>query len=148
MALPVRENVSPLARLHEEIDRMFPDLHRPGFGPFREGAGRLPGIDVYEKDGNLVVQAELPGIDKKDVKVTYTENSVTIRGEMHQESEEKKEGYYRSERQYGSYLRTVPLPQPVKFEEAKAEYKDGVLTLTLPKAPAPQAETRTIPIEV
>ena len=146
MALPVRESASPLARIHDEIDRIFQDFPVPTFWPFRESAGRLPTLDVYEKNGDVVVEAELPGIDKKDVKISYTDSTVTIQGETRQEKEEKKEGYYRSERQYGSFYRTIPLPQAVDFTKAKAECKDGVLTITLPKTATPEDRQRTIPI--
>lgn len=146
MSLPVRESTSPLARIHDEIDRMFQDFTTSRFWPRLEGTGRVPSIDLYEKDGSLVVEAELPGIDKKDVKVHYTDNTVTIQGETKTEKEEKKEGYFRAERQYGSYFRTLSLPQPVDFSQAKAEFKNGVLTLTLPKSAAPEQTERTIPI--
>lgn len=146
MALPVRESASPLTRIHDEIDRMFQDLTLSSFWPFRESAVRLPALDLYEKNGNLVVETELPGIDKKDVKISYTDSTVTIQGETKQEKEEKKEGYYRSERQYGSFFRTVPLPQAVDFDKAKAEFKDGVLTLTLPKSAQAEEKARIIPI--
>lgn len=146
MALPVRETASPMARIHDEIDRMFQDFTTSRFWPWAEGASRIPSLDLYEKNGNLVVEAELPGIDKKDVKISYTDTSVTIQGESKQEKEEKKEGYYRSERQYGSFYRSLPLPVPVDFAQAKAEFKDGVLQITLPKAPQPADAERTIPI--
>jgi HSP20 family protein len=146
MALPVRETASPLGRIHDEIDRVFQDFTTSRFWPWAEGAGRVPSLDLYEKNGNLVLDVELPGIDKKDVKVSYTDITVTIQGESKQEKEEKKEGYYRSERQYGSFYRSIPLPQPVDFAQAKAEFKDGVLTITLPKTATPEAAVRTIPI--
>lgn len=146
MALPVRESTSPLARIHDEIDRMFQDFTTSRFWPLWEGTGRVPSVDVYEKDGNLIVEAELPGIDKKDLKVNYTDSTITIQGESKTEKEEKKEGYYRAERQYGSYFRTISLPQPVDFAQARAEFKNGILTLTLPKSATPDETERTIPI--
>lgn len=146
MALPVREGASPMARIHDELDRVFQDFTTSRFWPWAEGASRVPSLDLYEKNGDLVVEAELPGIDKKDVTISYTDTSVTIRGESKQEKEEKKDGYYRSERQYGSFYRAIPLPAPVNFAEAKAEFKDGVLQIILPKAPQTAAAERTIPI--
>jgi len=144
MAMPVRENVSPLARIHGEIDRLLQEFPMAGF--WREPAMRVPTLDLSEKDGNLVIEAELPGIEKKDVKVTYQENAVTIEGESHREKEEKQDGYYRSERHYGSFYRVVPLPAAVDFEKAQAEFKNGMLTVTLPKAPPAPEKTQTIPI--
>jgi HSP20 family protein len=146
MALPVREAASPLARLHDEIDRMFQDFTTSRFWPWAEGAGRIPALDLYEKENNLIVEAELPGIAKEDVKITYTDHSLAIQGETKCEKEEKKEGYYRSERQYGSFYRAIPLPQSVDFAKAKAEFKDGVLIITLPKTTPPGGQERSIPI--
>jgi HSP20 family protein len=146
MALPTREGASPLARIHEEVDRMFHDLTPSRFWPWGENGGRMPTVDLFEKDGNLVVEAELPGIEGKDVKVSYTDSSVTIQGETKGEKEEKKEGYYRSERQYGSFYRTISLPAAVDFGQTKAEFKDGVLKITLPKTAQPTEQDRTIPV--
>lgn len=146
MALPVRENASPLAHLHSEIDRMFQEFGNTRLWPWQEATHRFPALDVFEKDGNLVVEAELPGISKEDLEVSYTENTVTIQGQTKQEAKEKKEGYYRIERQYGSYYRSIPLPQTVDFSQAKAELKDGVLTVTLPKTEKPTEQKPKIPI--
>lgn len=146
MALPTREGTSPLARIHDEIDRMFHDLTPSRFWTWGENGGRMPTLDLFEKNGNLVVEAELPGIDSKDVKITYTDSSVTIQGETKHGKEEKKDGYFRSERQYGSFYRTVPLPTAVDFGQAKAEFKDGVLKITLPKTAQPPEKERTIPV--
>jgi HSP20 family protein len=135
-----------MARIHDEIDRLFHEFPTPSFWPFREVSGRAPVLDLYEKDGDLVVEAELPGIDKDDVKISYTETALTIQGETKQEKEEKKDDYYRSERQYGSFYRTIPLPQGIDFGKAKAEFKNGVLTIKLPKSAKPEDHSRTIPI--
>ena len=146
MALPVREHASPMARIHDEIDRMFQSFPAPSFRALWQAGELLPALDVYEKNGNLVLEAELPGIEKKDVKISYMDSTVTIQGETKHEKEEKEEGYYRSERQFGSFFRTVPLPQRVDFAKAKAAFKDGVLTITLPKSAAAEPDGRTIPI--
>ena len=147
MALPVREPVSALARIHEDIDRMFQEFPMPSFfSLWPERTRWMPALDVYEKDNNLIVEAELPGIPKEAVKLTCTDNILTIQGETKKEEEEKREGYYRSERHYGSFHRTVALPEEVDFNKAKAEYHDGVLKVTLPKTARPEAKARTIPI--
>ena len=144
MALPVRESASPMDRIHDEIDRMFHEFNVGRFWPRSDL--RIPSCDVYEKNGSLLVEAELPGIQRKDVKVHYTDNTITIRGESKQEKQEKKDGYYRSERQYGSFFRSIPLPTPVDFSKATAAFKDGILKVTLPKAEKPAQAERTIPI--
>jgi HSP20 family protein len=139
--------VAPLTRLHEEIDRMFQELAVPGFFPFLPERGRwAPALDLYEKENNLIVEAELPGIPREAVKITCTDNTLTIQGETRKEEEEKREGYYRAERRYGSFYRTVSLPEAVDFEKAKAQFRDGVLQITLPKVAKPEEKGRTIPI--
>ena len=91
-----------------------------------------PDVDVFEKKGQLVVRADLPGLSKEDVKVEITDTELTIEGERQSEKEEEKDGYYRSERSYGSFRRTIPLPEGVKTDRAKATCKDGVLEVTMP----------------
>lgn len=105
-----------------------------------------PALDVYEKDNQLIVEAELPGIPREAVKVSCTDQTLTIQGETKKETEEKREGYHRAERRYGSFFRTVPLPEPVEFEKAKAQFRDGVLQITLPKQARPEEKIRTIPV--
>jgi HSP20 family protein len=146
MALPVRENSSPLTRMHDEIDRMFKDFTTSPLWPRLEGVGRVPSVDVYEKDGAVVVEAEMPGVNKDDIHVSHTDSTVTIQGETKQEKEENKDGYYRSERQYGSFYRAIPLPAAVDFSNATAEFHDGVLRITLPKSQHPEEKRRTIPV--
>jgi HSP20 family protein len=147
MALPVRTTSSPLGRLHDELDRMFQEFALPSFFPTWSEQGRwAPALDLYEKDGNLIVEAELPGIPKEAVKLSCTDHTLTIQGETKKETEEKKEGYYRSERRFGSFYRSVALPEEVDFQKARAEYKDGVLRITLPKSAKAEAKSHTIPI--
>jgi HSP20 family protein len=147
MAPPVRETSLPLARLHDEIDRMFQEFSLPSFSPRETERGRwTPALDLYEKDGNLVVEAELAGIPREAVTIAHTDHTLTILGETRKVEEERKEGYYRAERRYGSFRRVVTLPEGVDFNRAKAEFKEGVLTITLPKASRPDEKPRTIPI--
>ncbi|MEW6448535.1 MAG: Hsp20/alpha crystallin family protein [Bacillota bacterium] len=94
----------------------------------------LPAVDVFEKDDNVVVKVDLPGVDKNNVKVLVTDEEVTIRGETKREEEVKEKNYYRSERAYGSFSRTVALPVAVERAKAKASFKDGVLEVVIPKA--------------
>jgi HSP20 family protein len=144
LARPWGGDVSPfqtLQRMADEMDRMFDDF---GFGrrwlrPFsREtGAGMwAPQIDVFQKNNELTIRADLPGLKREDVKVDITDDEVCIQGERQHEREEEREGYYRSERGYGSFYRTIPLPEGAMTEQAKANFKDGVLEITMPSPPA------------
>ncbi|MBM4041393.1 MAG: Hsp20/alpha crystallin family protein [Planctomycetes bacterium] len=150
-ALPAREE-GLLAPLHREMDRLFDDFFGGrGFWPslwegFRPGAF-VPSVDVQETDKEVRVLADLPGLDEKDVQVELTEDGLSIRGEKKSEREEKRKGYHRTERSYGSFERFIPLPGPVEGDKAKAEFKNGVLTVTLPKPPEAQASRKRIEIK-
>jgi HSP20 family protein len=98
-----------------------------------------PPVEVFEKDDKLVVRAEIPGVSRENVNVDVTDDALTIQGERRQESEDRGEGFYRSERSYGRFLRTIPLPEGVDAEKAEAKFKDGVLEVTLP---APKLERK------
>jgi HSP20 family protein len=141
----------------EEMDRMFDRLFEsrwmrpmPGgwpWAPEREGMleYRAPRLDVIDRDDAVVVRAELPGVEKKDVEVSVTENTLTVRGKTERETQEEKGEYHRSEIVKGEFLRTITLPADVDGEKAKASLKDGVLELTLPKREV--AKRRTVPVE-
>ena len=124
---------SPFAeieRIRREFDRLMEELM-----PREEGERVFaPVVDVYETDQELVVKAELPGVKKENVEVTIRDNALHIRGEKKEEKEEKTESYHRVERVYGKFERVIPLPTDVKVEAAKAEFKDGVLEIRIPKA--------------
>ncbi|MCX7903389.1 MAG: Hsp20/alpha crystallin family protein [Caloramator sp.] len=92
-----------------------------------------PRVDVLEDEKEIKVVAEIPGISKDDIDITVYDDSVRITGEVKRSSELKEENIRRSERFYGKFTRTVPLPSEVKSDEARADYKDGVLTITIPK---------------
>ena len=139
-----------MRRFSEEMDRLFEDF---GFGrgllaPSFErsldaltGGAWMPQIEVVERDNRLIVRADLPGMTKDDISVDVEENSLVIRGERKTERQENEEGYYRSERSYGSFYRRIPLPRGVNAEEASAEFRNGVLEITMP-APKKTEETR------
>lgn len=105
-----------------------------------------PQIEVTERDGKLVVTADLPGMKKDDVRVEVLDNNLIIEGERRQERKEDREGYFVTERSYGKFYRAIPLPEGVNPENAKATFRDGVLELTL-DAPKKKSSARTIPIE-
>jgi HSP20 family protein len=136
---------SLMRRFADQMDRAFASGMWPEFG--REGGGIWsPAIDVSERDGKIVVRADLPGLKKDDVKVEAVDNAVIIQGERRQEQEEHKGGYHRSERKYGSFYRSIPLPEGAQTEQARAEFRDGVLEVSIP-APASQKRGREVPIE-
>lgn len=131
---------SMMRRFNEEMDRWFGGEH--------EGAEMgmwSPKIDVRERDNNLVVSADLPGLNKEDVKLEVTDEGLCIRGERKREHEEKREGYYRSERSYGTFSRIIPLPEGANVDQAKAEFNNGVLEVTVP-IPESARRRREIPI--
>jgi HSP20 family protein len=122
-----------LSDLRDEIDRLFD-------APLTEWArtpsvfgGWTPAIDLMETKDNVVVRAELPGMKKEDIEVTLHEGALNISGERKSEQQVEAQGVYRSERFFGCFQRAVTLPSPVAAEKVKADYKDGILTVTLPK---------------
>ena len=107
--------------------------------------GKTPNVDVIDRENEVIVKAELPGVDKKDLDISVSKNTVTIKGSTSHEEKEEKGDYYRCEISRGSYSRTLPLPAEVDDEKAKANFKDGILELTLPKVE--KAKKRTIKVE-
>jgi HSP20 family protein len=157
-AVPFGGPFRMLERFADEMDRVFDDF---GFGRgwlsprvasgwprpmISRTEGWLPDVEVLQRNNELVIRADLPGLTKDDVKVEITENAITIHGERHREHEEEKGGVYRSERSYGSFSRVIALPEGAISDEAKASYKDGVLEITMP-AP-PEAVTRGRKLEI
>ncbi len=133
-------------RFSEEMDNLFEDfgLGRGWLAPITATADVAQGlwspqVEMFERDNELVLRADLPGLTKNDVKVELSENGITIEGERKNEREEKGEGYYRSERSYGKFYRRLPVPEGVNPEDAKATFRDGVLEVTMP---APKREER------
>ncbi|MEZ0323439.1 MAG: Hsp20/alpha crystallin family protein [Hydrogenothermaceae bacterium] len=126
---PLRE----LARLESEINRLFKEFI-PEEKVETQVVAWSPRVDIYEKDSNIIIEAEIPGAKKEDIEVKVKDNSVVLRGEVKREEEKKEENYYRSERFYGKFERVIPLPTDVKVEEAKATFENGILKLSIPKA--------------
>lgn len=140
-------------RLQHEMNRLFDDAFS-GFGlPAAFGASTFTGdaaarVDVSETDDAIEVEAELPGVAEDDIDVQVIDNVLTIRGEKRSEHEEKKKGgYFVKERAYGSFARSIPLPFDVDPDTVEAVFKNGLLTLTLPKPPEAVKETRKIAIK-
>ena len=146
-----RDPFALLRQMTSELDRAFedwPSLRWPSFGLLSTRAGAWsPKIDVFERDNRLVTRVDLPGMKKEDVSVEVTDGHLTLSGERKRETEEKKENFYRSEREYGSFYRAVPLPQGVKLEDVKASFSDGVLEVSVPLPARPETPVRKVQIE-
>ena len=144
---------SRMRRFSDEMDRMFDRVFEgygfpalEGFSPWTVSETFSPHVDMFERDGKLVISADLPGLTKDDVKVDITEDAVLIEGERKYEHEQREEGVYRSERGYGQFRRQIPLPEGVKSETAKANFKNGVLEVTM-EAPQIAKNRRRIQIQ-
>jgi HSP20 family protein len=158
VARPVRH---PFDSLRREIDRLFDDFGAEFWrSPFtrrlfdmepvfrREATlGAGPAVDIVEKDKTYEVTADVPGFDENNVEVKVVNGSLCIRGERKSEKEEKKEGYYLSEREFGSFERTFGLPDGVDTDKIEASVKKGVLTVTLPKKPEAQKPEKKIEVK-
>jgi HSP20 family protein len=143
--VPVRrEEEEPVLSFRREMNRMFDEFFRgAGLAPFgEEWTTFQPRVDVVETDQEIKVSVELPGLDAKDVDVTVSHNTLTISGEKKEEREEKGENYYRAERSYGSFRRSVPLLRDVEADKADAVFQKGVLTITFPKTAEAKARTQ------
>lgn len=135
----VTRDLSPF----EEMDHLFNQMweggffspfqsHWPNWAPFRAFEDRLPHVDVIDRENEVLVRAEIPGLDKEHLDVSLSDEYLTIKGEEHEEKREEGE-YYRSEIRHGSFTRTVHLPAQVDGEKAKAEFQDGILKISIPK---------------
>jgi HSP20 family protein len=135
-------------RPFDEMRRMMEDFW---MAPFEEmgrwGERFTPRVDVREEDNHVVVSAELPGIDQKDLDVTVTRDSVRIAGEKKHEEEKEERGYYRRETSYGSFERVIDLPSEIDENKAEAQFSKGVLTIRLPKSEQAQAKQKKIEIK-
>ena len=151
-ATPARV-LSPFEEMERMFESIFPRRWPHPFGwerpLWRELAapfeGRAPHVNVIDRDGEIVVRAELPGVDKKDLDVSMSDGSVTIKASTKGEKKEEKGDYYRCEIAQGSFARTVALPAEVDGARAEAKFKDGVLELTLPKVE--KSKRRTIQVD-
>jgi len=124
-----------LNMLQERMNRLFDDTGR-GIRRNEEPASTTiwsPAVDIYETDGEIVVQAELPGMDRKDIQLNLENNVLTIRGDRQFKKETKEDNYHRIERSYGGFSRSFSIPTTVDEEKIRADYTDGVLKVALPK---------------
>lgn len=147
-----------MRRISDEMDRLFESFGMGATGrnagsgafPANYGAGLqtlwTPRIEVCERNGKLLIQADLPGVRKEDLNVRLEQDAVVIEGERRQESEREEQGFYHSERSYGSFHRVIPLPEGIDGEQAKARFRDGILDIELP-VPQQRQRGRTLTIE-
>jgi HSP20 family protein len=150
---------SIMRRISDEMDRMFENFgmgrglmpgHDLGWGEGEQGMRNMPSmwsphIEVRERNGKLVIEADLPGVKRDDVNVRVEQDQVIVQGQRQQEQTTNEGGYYRSERSYGSFYRTIPLPEGTDPESANATFRDGVLEIEL-DAPRQQPRGRTLEI--
>ena len=127
--------------------RPFGHLWRPGFPSLFEGFDLSPSVDIYEKKDDVVVKAELPGMDKKNIDIHLTDNSITISGEKKREEKTEKKDYHRYESCFGSFTRSFTLPSEVQADQAKASFKNGVLKVTIPKTAEAKKKKQKVKIE-
>jgi HSP20 family protein len=151
----------PFESLRREMDRLFDDFGR-GFWstPFRPSTfavepfwrgelagGAEPAVDIAESDKAYEITAELPGMDEKNIEVKLSNGGLTIKGEKQEEKEKKEKGYYLQERHFGSFQRYLRLPEGVDTDKIEASFKNGVLTVTLPKTPEAQKAEKKITVK-
>ena len=144
----MRRFTRDMERLFEDFEGFrFPSLFNSMWpSPTKFGEMEwMPQVEVLQNNGQFIVRADLPGLTKDDIKVELTENMLTISGERKEEKEEKREGFYRSERSYGNFYRQLPLPEGAMTEKAEATFTNGVLEVSIP---APKAEPTTRKLEV
>jgi HSP20 family protein len=158
---PALQPWHPVEALRREVDRLFEDFgmdfwrapsRRSIFNvePFWRGELKFataPAVDIVEKDNAFEITADLPGMDEKNVEVQVANGTLTIKGEKKEEKEEKKKDYYLQERHYGSFERSFSIPQGVDADKIEANFKKGVLTVTLPKKPEAQKPAKKIDVK-
>jgi HSP20 family protein len=127
-----------MRQMTRDFDRLFGDfgLSLPVFERPAIETTWIPDLEVFQRDNRLIVRADLPGMKKEDVKVNIQDNMLILEGERKVEEDVKKDGFHRTERTYGSFFRTLPLPEGAKFDKVDATFKDGVLEIGMPMEPA------------
>jgi len=140
---------NPLWHLQENMNRMFDNFFDSmNLRSFNEaGLESFPKVDIRETDKAVMITAELPGLDAKDIDISLADDVLTLRGEKNMENESKEENYYRMERSYGSFNRAIPLPMEVESGNVNAEFKNGVLKITVAKKPEARRKAKKIEIK-
>ncbi|MEE4236659.1 MAG: Hsp20/alpha crystallin family protein [Anderseniella sp.] len=136
------------SNLHREIDRVFEDFTRGGQLPFSSGNGKMsPRADLSETDKEIELTVELPGVEEEDIDISLAGEMLTVRGEKKSETEKKDKDYHVVERSYGMFERATRLPCPIDEDKIDAVFRNGVLKITLPKAPEAQTRSKKIAIK-
>lgn len=152
-SLPARrENDSPVMAIQNEMNRMFDQFFSDPFTmlslpAMRSVADFMPRIDVSESGNAMQVTAELPGMDEKDIQLTLENDALIISGEKKNDVEEKGKNFHRVERSYGSFQRVIPLVSEIQADKVEANFRNGVLNITLPKTQAAAKQTQKIQIK-
>lgn len=145
------EDRNPFLSLHREVNRLFDDVFRSfdgrlsSFGGLPSFGGAWPSVEVSEGDREIRVTAEIPGLEEKDVEVLLSDGVLTLKGEKRSETEDKERQF--SERFYGRFERHIPLGAEIEEDKIEARFKNGVLSVVLPKSPTAQAQVKRIPVK-
>ncbi|MCP1506667.1 HSP20 family protein [Pseudomonas marginalis] len=151
----------PLEKLRQQVDHLFDDFNRgTSLSPFgrglfdvepfwrRELIGHgMPAVDITEKEKSYEITAEVPGMDQKDIEIKLSNGSLIIKGEKHEDKEEKRKGYHLSERHYGSFERVFNLPKGIDADKIDARFSKGLLSISLPKKPEAMKADKVVPIK-
>jgi HSP20 family protein len=141
MADLIRWEPIGVTSLRHAMDRLFEDSFVRSGGLLPGVRAEGPAVDMYQTDKEVVVKASLPGMKAEDVEITVTGDMLTLKGEYREEQEINEENYFRKEMRFGSFVRSLEIPVPVKVDKAEAVFEDGVLTLSLPKTEAVQPKS-------
>ena len=154
LATRPQDVVDPFNMLRRDVDRVFGDFLSDWTRPDRmlnmldrQMGSFMPEIDVKETDKEFQVTADLPGMDEKDLEVTFVDGALSIKGEKREEHEEEKGNMFHSERRYGAFERLIPISSDIDLNKAKASFKKGVLKITLPRTENARSNRKTIPVE-
>ncbi|WP_445397973.1 Hsp20/alpha crystallin family protein [Zobellella sp. An-6] len=144
------QDVHPMLRLQQDMDRLFErSLRRfgaPSLEDWPSFSQLKPSLDISEREGNYLISMEIPGVKKEDISLTLEGNRLTIRGEKKYEHEEKTDKLHRVERSYGHFQRLLTLPDDARAGDIKAEFKDGVLKVSVPRQPHSESKAKQIDI--
>ncbi len=139
------EPVSEMITLRDAMDRLFDDAFTRPWGLTNGGRGMsMPAVDMYQTDNDVVVKMAVPGIKPEDVQISVTGDTLTVKGEIKENNDNKQKAYHIREQRWGSFERVLSLPTDVKTDKAQAEFENGVLTVTLPKAEEVKPKTITV----
>ena len=137
-----------LSSLRREMDRVFADFEDVWGGGLssRRGGAFEPAVEVSDTKDAVVVKAQLPGISKENIHVDISDNALTLKGEFKEKEEKEEKNYHRREFRYGAFSRTIPMPVAIQANKAKAQLKDGMLEITIPKSE--EAKVKEIPVKI